>query len=305
MGGNGATDADLWGAGARRWLRHVRRYVRGGRRTGLDTHRVIRRRFAEHWSTLESETWQPLMRRAHERRAGVWGAGMHDWRHGFLAIALETAYWWAFELETESGRSRELRCAVNDLRGINRKVGELAERMAELLERGAELRNRFALDAEWTAPGPDLWGLLEAVAQHFPGTCLDPMARLDEFLRYMRGTTRRTPELGDLMSALARCVPGEPFALVAGDAEALGKTQGAQPDAWPTRVRQLFATLADPAHRWDYGTGRYVTMLDCFDAQSLASLACVAAGFNPYDGAPPSLGVAAIEKALSRFRDDA
>ena len=262
------------------------------------------RRFADHWPTLEAETFRPLIQRARERDADRWGAGMLDWRHGFLAAVLEVAYWWGIDAEAEPDRTAELRAAADELRGIDRELRDLAGRMADLLERGDELRNRFTLDAEWSTPGPDLWGLLEEVAQwpRYQGTCLDPEAGLDTLLHYMRGTSRPTPVLGDLLNVLAMCEPGEPVALVAADAEALAKAQGTRPGAWPERVRLLFATFADPAHRWRDRRGHAVTMLDCCTPVALATLANVAVGFDPHDGGPPALGVEAIEKALRRFR---
>lgn len=296
-----ATDGDLWGTGARQWLRIVRGYVRQGQHEHFAAHRTMKRCFAEHWPTLVLETWQPLMRQARQRGAYVWGAGMRDWRHGFLAIALETAYWWGFECETDLNHSQELWGAVNELRGINREVGELAGRMADLLKRGTELRSRFSLDVEWTEPGPDLWGLLGDVAQRFPSTAGD-CQELAAAIRYMRGTTRRTPELVDLMDVLATCEPGDPIALQAADAEALRMRQGTARGDWPERVRQLFATFADPRHKWRDG-GCEVTMLDCFDAQSLATLACVAVGLDPHGNHPSALGRDAIEKALQRYRE--
>jgi hypothetical protein len=264
----------------------------------------MRRRFAVHWPTLEAETFRPLIQRARERDADRWGAGMLDWRHGFLAAVLEVAYWWGIEAETEPGRAAELRAAVDELHGIDRELRDLAGRMADLFERGADLRNRFALAAEWSAPGPDLAALLEEVAQwpRYRSTCLDPAAGLEALLRYWNGTTRPTPSLADLLAALAMCEPGEPAALDAADAEALTKAQGTRPGAWPERVRLLFATLADRPRQWRDHRGRMANALDCFTPAALSALANVAAGFDPYDGGPPALGVEAIEKALRRFR---
>jgi hypothetical protein len=264
----------------------------------------MRRRFAIHWPTLEAETFRPLIQRARERDADQWGAGMPDWRHGFLAAVVEVAYWWGIDFEAEPDRTAELRAAADELRSIDRELRDLAGRMADLFERGEDLRSRFALAAEWSAPGPDLAALLEEVAQwpRYQSTCLDPEAGLEALLRYWNGTTRPTPSLADLLAALAMCEPGEPSALDAADVEALAKAQGTRPGAWPERVRMLFATLADPAHQWRDRRGCAVTMLDCSTPAALSPLANVAAGFDPYDGGPPALGVEAIEKALRRFR---
>lgn len=301
-------DRDLWGRGSRRWRRIAWHLVRPSRGNfnGRKAHAMMWRRFADHWPTLEAETFGPLIARARERDADRWaGHGLADWRHGFLASVCAAAHWWGIDATAAPDRTAELRAAVDELRGINHELRDLAGRMADLFERGGELRDRFALEAEWTAPGPDLWGLLEEVAERpmYRSTCLDPGAGLEPMLRYMRGTTRPTPVLADLLGVLAMCEPGEPAALDAADAEALAKSQGAQPGAWPERVRLLFATLADPAHRWRDRRGHAVTMLDCFTAPALAHLASVAAGFGPAEGdGPPALGTEAIEKALRRFR---
>ena len=300
----GALDRDLWGPGSRRWVRMARRLVRAGRRDGHAAHKTMWHRFGAHWQTLEAETWRPLIERARERDAYQWGREMLDWRHGFLATALETAYRWGADLESEPDRTTQLRAAVDELRDINRDLLVQAARMVELFERREELRNRFTLDAEWSEPGADLWALLEEVSQwpQYRGTCLDTEAGLERVICYMQGTSRPTPTIADLLNAFAMCVSGEPVALLAGDREALAKLQGAKPGAWPERVRQLFAELSDFGHRWQDRRGHAVTLLDCFTSPALAALANVAAGFNPFDGGPPALGVEAIEKALRRYR---
>lgn len=262
----------------------------------------MRRRFAEHWVTLEAETFRPLIRRARERDAELSRFGSIDWRLSLLALVTEDAYWWGRRLAAEPAYGSRLRDAVDELHRVDLELHDLAGRMADLLERGADLRSRFAIAAEWTPPGPDLWDLLEEVAQwpRYQGTCLDSLAGLGPFLRYMRGTSRPVPELVDIFSALAACTPGEPYALYASDAELLSKGRGARPDAWPTHVRQLYAKLA--CLEWDDRRGRPVSALDCFNAAMLSPLASVAAGFDPFHGGPPGLGVEAIEKALQRFR---
>jgi hypothetical protein len=300
----GDADRDLWGRGSRRWLCLVWKYVRAGRVGGRENHTMMRRRFATHWHTLEAYTWRPLMQRARERDAWAWGSGLTDWRCSFLAAVLESAYWWGLDLHAEHNRTGELRAAVDELRNLDRELQDRAGQMAALFERRGELRERFNLTTE--APGPpDLWDVLTEVASwpQYRGTLGDPAAGLSGLVRYMRQTTRPTPDLADVLGAYAASVHGEPVALHPEDREALAKRQGARAGAWPEHLRVLFAALASPELMWRDRRGREASALDCFTPAALSTLANVAAGFDPFDGGPPALGVEAVEKALQRFRD--
>lgn len=290
------------GRGARRWLRVLWVYVRRGRRSDEVVHAAVRSRFAKHWKLLESDVWRPLMERARERDAANWGHAMIDWRCNFLAIVAETAYWWAYDFETEPERTQSLRAAANELRAIDDELVDLAGDIADALDRRSEILETYGLDADWNGPGPDLWSLLEAVANlpQFQGTCLDSNAKL---LTYMRGTSRSTPHLADLMRQLENSIPGGPYAHYEIEAEALAKTKGTKPGSLPERVRLFFAALAK--QEWQDTRGCEVTALDCFSPVMLATLLRVFGGFDPHnEDKPLGLTTAAVEKALNRFRGD-
>lgn len=296
-------DSDLWGSGARQWLRILRCYVRAGRRGGRETHVELRRRFATHWHTLEAETWQPVLARARARGAGRWRSWGSDWRCGFLAIVAEATYWWAWDFEVDRERTTRLRGAVNEMREIDAYLWMLALRMADALDRRSELCEAFGIDSEWSPPGLDLWDLLEALsdAPEFMGTAGDSEAGLDIFLRYMRGTSRRTPELRDLLTLVVGATAGEPFTRREPDSEALAKLQGVKAGSMPERVRILFAKL-ERQHSDDWH-GETATALDCFAPETLAPLARVAVGIRPDDEETYSaLSLDTFARALSRYR---
>jgi hypothetical protein len=297
-------DSDLRGRGAHRWLRILWCYVRKGRGGGRDLHRLLRHRFASHWALLEREVWLPLIERSRERSADRWGKGMLDWRWGLLAIVAETAYWWARDIEADPKWPQAARDAAAEVRRLDKAVLDHAQRMAEALQQRTDVLNRFGIDADWSGPGPDLWNLLERLAElpRFMGTVGDSQAGLKTFLRYMRSTSRPTPDLADLLALLhEESVPGEPYAHDSQEAEAIAKAQGRPKDVWPERVRLFFASIEE--QHWQDRGGQEVTALDCFTPSMLATLLRVAAGFNPHDdGEPKSLLVENIERAVNRYR---
>lgn len=296
-------DSDLWGSGARKWLRILWCYVRAGRRGGRETHVELRRRFATHWRALEAGTWQPAIARARERGAVRWGGRGSDWRRSFLAIVAEATYWWAWDFEVDRERRTRLRGAVKEMREIDADLSMLAQRMAVALGRRSELCEVFGIDSEWSSPGLDLWDLLEALfdAPEFLGMAGDSEDGLDIFLRLMRETPRHTPELSDLLALVARATPGEPFARREADSEALAKLQGVKAGSMPERVRILFAKLERQS--WDDWGGKTATALDCFTPETLAPLARVAVGIRPDDEETYSaLSLDTFARALSRYR---
>ena len=241
------------------------------------------------------------MTNAHKLNADHWGRGQDDWRCGFLAIMAESAYRWAWDIESHGDRSRKLRAAIEEMRQIDVNLQRWADQMTEALERRAELTDLLGIHADWTGPGIDVWDMLEATANRpeFMGTCLDSQAKLGTFLRYMRETTRATPELEDLLAQLAMSMPGVPYARRSEDAEALKKAKGSKAGSWPERVRVFLAKLEK--QRWRDTHGQEQNALDCFTPEMLSTLLNVMAGFNPHDGGPPALGIEAVEKALQRY----
>ncbi|MFO1220319.1 MAG: hypothetical protein U1E89_18305 [Burkholderiaceae bacterium] len=189
---------------------------------------------------------------------------------------------------------------------IDDELVNLAGRIVDAIDRRRDITETYSLGAEWSGPGANLWDMLEAVAHlpAFQGTCLDSTAKLSVLLSYMRGTSRATPGLGDLMQQLRDSTPGKPYARRAIEAEALAATRGAKPGELAERVRLFLADLA--SEQWEDRHGRYASVLDCFTPTMLATLLRVVGGFDPHDeDNPPALTIAAIERGLSRFRSGA